>query len=203
MGTTACSQPQPHDEKGEIHAMRLAVSQRVSSSSLLHWPSPACERCRSCKPRHANNSHWRAITPSECASTAAPTSRSFTLHRVHALPDTTSTEHQSIVYDGQDHRLERRCSSVPARGYKGAWRYISMGDHLQSNNAPPKRLRQDARSQPCYHPRNERGPAQQKTPFYGFTRSFLLTREELRSRVSSSMLSIKSLTLRYIPSDNR
>jgi hypothetical protein len=119
MGTTACSQPQPHDEVGEIHAMRLAVSQRVLSSSLLHWPSPACERCRSCKPRHATNSQWRAITPSECASTAAPTSRSFTLHRVYAVPDTTSTEHPSIVYDGQDHRLERRCSCVPARGSKG------------------------------------------------------------------------------------
>jgi hypothetical protein len=41
MGATACSQPKPHDEVGEIHAMRLAISQRVSSSSLLHWPSPA------------------------------------------------------------------------------------------------------------------------------------------------------------------
>jgi hypothetical protein len=44
---------------------------------------------------------------------------------LHAAPDTTSTELPSIVYDGQEHRLERPCSSVPARRYKGAWRHIS------------------------------------------------------------------------------
>jgi hypothetical protein len=36
VGAKACSQPKPHDELGEIHAMRVAISQRVSSSSLLH-----------------------------------------------------------------------------------------------------------------------------------------------------------------------
>jgi hypothetical protein len=38
-GVTARSQPKPHDEVSKIHAMRLAISQRVSSSSLLQWPS--------------------------------------------------------------------------------------------------------------------------------------------------------------------
>jgi hypothetical protein len=40
MGATVCSQPKTHDEVGEIHAMRLAISQRVSSSSLLTGRRP-------------------------------------------------------------------------------------------------------------------------------------------------------------------
>jgi hypothetical protein len=44
------------------------------------------------------------------------------------------------VQDRQEHLLERPCSSAPARRYMGAWRYISMGDHVQSYNAPPRHL---------------------------------------------------------------
>jgi hypothetical protein len=62
MGATACSQPKPHDDVGELHAMRLAISQRVSSSSLRHWLSPERERCRSCKPRFATNASWRVFS---------------------------------------------------------------------------------------------------------------------------------------------
>jgi hypothetical protein len=146
----------PHDEIGEIHAMR-----NQPTSLELFSPPLAVTRVR------------RGVGPASRASQqilrGAPSHQVNVQARQHRHPGIALCI-ECMLYHIRRPRSIHPCprrtrTSVrtsllirTGRRYKGTWRYISMGDHVQSNNAPPRRLWYDARSQPSYRTGMSGGP---------------------------------------------